>query len=158
LRRFAQTIAVLAALVGGCRRAPIRGDDAAGPVQVLSISPTYKSDGSADFSVVLAVANPEAQLGSATRVTWRIWLQRHLFAEGKQVLAQPLAARSTTRFELVLPIALRRATSPADLVPVELSIRGDLTAEIGGSEETLPFAQTMRVNAPSNRSSGFEED
>ena len=158
MRRFAHTIAVLAALVGGGRRAASRGDDPGGPVHVLSISPTYKSDGSADFNVVLAVANPEAQPGSATKVSWRIWLQRHLFAEGKQVLAQPLAGRSTTRFELVLPIALRRATSSADLLSVELSIRGDLTAEIGGSEETLPFAQTTRVNAPSNRTSGFEED
>jgi hypothetical protein len=158
LHRFALTIAVLAALLGGCRRAQIRGDDPVGPVQVLSITPTYRSDGSADFSVLMAVANPEAQPGSATKASWRLWLQRRLFAEGEQVIAQKLTARSTTRFELMIPIALRRAAAPADLVPVELSIRGDLTAEIGGSEKTLPFAQTTRVNAPSNRAAGAEED
>jgi hypothetical protein len=158
LRRATLTIVAFAGTLGGCRSAAVRPDDSAGPVQVLSVTPTYRSDGGASFAVLIAVANHETQPGRATRVSWRIWLQRRWFAQGEQVLAQPIAAGGATRFELVLPLALRRPPAPADLVPVELSFRGDLTRVIGGSEETLPFARTLTVSAPNIRFSGAEDE
>jgi hypothetical protein len=91
-------------------------------------------------------------------VSWRIWIQRRWFAQGEQVVSQPIAAGGATRMELVLPLALRRAPAPAELVPVELTIRGELTALIGGVEETLGFARTLVVNAPSTRLGGVDED
>jgi hypothetical protein len=144
--------------LAGCRTASVKPDDPAGPVQIRSVTPTYKSDGGADFTVSITFANPDPQPGSATRVTWRIWLQKHRFAEGEQLIAQPIAAGVTTPFQLVLPLALRRAPAAADLVPVEFSIRGDLTAVIGGAERTFPFARTLYVSAPSSRSFGADED
>ncbi len=148
----------LAAAIAGCRGASVKPEEPAGPVQVLSVTPTYKNDGGADFAVLIAVANPDPQPGNATRVSWRIWVQRRLFAEGEQVLSQPIAARVTTQFQLTLPLALRRAPATAELIPVEFSIRGDLTAVIGGAEETFSFARTLWVSAPSSRTSGADED
>ena len=150
-------IFALAAALGGCRSASIR-PDAGKAVQVLSITPVYKNDGGADFKVLMSLAHPRGQAGIATRVSWRIWIQRRWFAEGEQVVSQPIAAGGTTRLELVLPLALRRAPAPAELVPVELMIRGELTAMIGGVEETLGFARTLVVNAPSTRLGGVDED
>jgi hypothetical protein len=150
-------IFALAAALGGCRSASIR-PDAGKAVQVLSITPVYKNDGGADFKVLMSLADPRGQAGIATRVSWRIWIQRRWFAEGEQVVSQPIAAGGTTRLELVLPLALRRAPAPAELVPVELMIRGELTAMIGGVEETLGFARTLVVNAPSTRLGGVDED
>jgi len=151
------TILALAAALGGCRGAPIRPDPAQA-VQVLSITPVYKSDGGADFTVLLSVADPSGQAGLTTRVSWRIWIQRRWFSQGELVVSQPIAAGGTTRLELVLPLALRRTPAPAELVPTELTIRGELRALIGGVEETLGFARTLVVNAPSTRLGGTDED
>ena len=151
-------MAVLAASLMACRTISTGQQAAASPVKVLSITPTYKSDGQADLAVVMEVLNAEAKAGSANRIEWRIWLYRRLFAQGEQLVSQPIGASGSTRLELVLPLALRRAAQAADLVPVELSIRGRLIAVIGGSETELPFAQTLTIRAPPAHSSGAEEE
>jgi len=156
-RLASPTILALAAALSGCRAAPVRPEPAQA-VQVLSITPVYKSDGGADFAVVMSVADLGGQEGLATRVSWRIWIQRRWFAQGEQVVSQPIAARGATRLELVLPLALRRTPTPAELVPIELTIRGELSALIGGVEETLGFARTLVVQAPSIRLGGADED
>lgn len=156
MRRLA-LLTVLALAAFSCKGAQLRPEPAQA-VQLLSITPVYKSDGGADFAVVMSVADPRGQAGMVTRVSWRIWIQRRWFAQGEQVVSQLIAGGGATRLEVVLPLALRRTPGPAELVPIEVTIRGELSASIGGVEEALGFARTLVVNAPSNRLGGADED
>ena len=64
-------ILALTAVLFGCQRAPVRPGDPPGPVQVLSVTPVYRSDGGADFTVLMSVENGEPQPGSAKSISWR---------------------------------------------------------------------------------------
>jgi len=147
-------------LVGlsACQRVSPGADPPGGPIQVLSIKPAYRSDGGAEIALLMSVDNGQPQPGAVKSVVWRIWLRRLLFAEGQQLVNQSLLPQAATTFEVVLPLALRKAPAAADLSSVELSVRGDLTVVIGGAEQTLSFAKTAVVEAPSRlRGSTGEE-
>ncbi len=155
-----QRLSALLLLAGlsACQHLPPRADHSGGPIEVLSVRPAYRSDGRAEIALLISVDNVQPQPGAAKSVRWRMWLRRHRFAEGEQLVNQLLLPQAATRFELVLPLALRKAPAAADLAPVELSIRGDLTVVIGGTEQTLPFAKTAIVEAPTRPHSGPDED
>lgn len=140
-----------------CHRVAPRRDDPRWPIQVLSVTPTYRSDGRADFTVLISVDNVQPEAGRTKSARWRIWLRNLWFAEGEQRVEQPLSPAAITRFELLVPLALRKPAGPADLATAELSIRGELTVVIGGAEQALPFAKTVFVQAPANRT-GPDED
>lgn len=155
----ARTLALLLlAALSACQRVPTRTDQPGGPVEVLSIKPAYHGDGRAEITLAVSVDNGQPQPGAAKSVKWRLWLRRRRFAEGEQLVDQVLLPQAATRFDLVLPLALRKAPAPADLGPVELSIQGDLTVVIGGAEQTLPFAKTAVVDGPNRRPGGLDED
>jgi hypothetical protein len=145
-------------LVTACRTVRSEKEIAIRPVEVISISPTYKNNGEADLAVAVEVHNPGSSVGRANRIEWRVWLDQKLFAQGEQFIAQPLQASANTRFEVVLPLALRRPAGAGELAPVELSIRGTIAALIAGSEEELPFAHDVTVRAPSNRLPSADEE
>ena len=155
-----QRLLALLLLAGpsACQRVPPRADQSGGPIQVLTVMPAYRSDGRAEITLLMSVDNGQPQPGAAKSVRWRMWLRRHRFAEGEQLVSQLLLPQAATRFELVLPLALRKAPAAADLGPVEVSIRGDLTMIIGGAEQTLSFAKTAVVEAPSRPRGGLDED
>ncbi|HME89961.1 MAG TPA: hypothetical protein VKE49_00950 [Myxococcaceae bacterium] len=141
-----------------CQRVPPPGNGPGGPIQVLSVRPAYRSDGKAEITLLMSVDNGHAQPGEVKSVRWRLSLRRRRFAEGEQLVNQKLLPQAATRFELVLPIALRKAPAAAELAPVELSILGDLTVVIGGAEQTLPFAKTAVVEAPRRPHGISDED
>lgn len=140
-----------------CRRVAAPREDTGGPVQVLSVTPSYGADGKADFTVLMSVRNDRREPASATRVKWRMRLRRRWFAEGEQLVDRPLLPAAATRFELVLPLALRKPPTASDLTAAELSIEGELAVLIGGDEQTLSFAKTLVVDAPAGRA-GPDED
>jgi len=149
---------ILLAGLSTCQRVPPGEDPPGGPIQVLSIKPAYRSDGRAEITLLMSVDNGQPQSGAVKSVSWRIWLRRLRFAEGQQLVNQSLLPQAATTFELVLPLALRKAPAAADLGSVELSIRGDLTVIIGGAEQTLSFAKTAVVEAPSRLRGSTGED
>ena len=153
-----QLALILLAGLSTCQRVPPGEDPPGGPIQVLSIKPAYRSDGRAEITLLMSVDNGHPQSGAVKSVSWRIWLRRLRFAEGQQLVNQSLLPQAATTFELVLPLALRKAPAAADLGRVELFIRGDLTVNIGGAEQTLSFAKTALVEAPSRPHGGPDED
>jgi len=149
---------ILLAGLSACQRVPSSEDPPGGPVQVLSVKPAYHNDGRAEITLRMSVDNGQPHPGAVKSVRWRMWLRRIRFAEGEQLVNQSLLPQGTTTFQLVFPLGLRKAPAAADLGRVELSIQGDLTVNIGGAEQTLSFAKTALVEAPSRPHGGPDED
>lgn len=120
------------------------------PVEVLGLSIAFINETRAECRLRLSVHNPERTAGSVTKLSWELWVQRRGFAEGEQSLDQTLLPASATQFELALPIALRRAPASPGTVEVEALVRGQLAANLGGSEQQLSFERRLRAKAPAS--------
>jgi hypothetical protein len=119
-------------------------------VEVLGLSIAFINETQVECRLRLSVRNPERTAGSVTRLSWELWVQRRGFAEGEQSLDQTLQPASATQFELALPIALRRAPASPGTVEVETLVRGQLAANLGGSEQQLFFERRLRAKAPAS--------
>lgn len=148
---------LLIVTLGACAGASRRPDRAGPPIEVLSVVPNYRADGRAEFTLLISVDNAQPLPGMTKSAHWRMWLRNRRFAEGEQRVEQPLAPSGPTRFEMLLPLALRKPPAPADLTPTELTIQGELTVAIGGADRTLPFKRTLTIDAPIDRT-GPDED
>ncbi|HME90167.1 MAG TPA: hypothetical protein VKE49_02005 [Myxococcaceae bacterium] len=142
---------IIASLVlAGCRTSLPSGGRERQPVEVLGAAIAFTGENRAECKLQLAVQNPQTTGGSATRITWELWVQRRWFAEGDQYFYQPLLPAGPTQFELALPIALRRAPASPGTVEVDVWIRGKLTTSLGGSEDQVPFERMLRAKAPAS--------
>lgn len=148
---------LLIVMLAACARASRRPDGAGPHIELLSVTPNYRADGKAEFTLVISVDNAQPLPGTTKSAHWRMWLRNRRFAEGEQRVEQPLAPSGPTRFEMLLPLALRKAPAAADLTPTELTIQGELTVTIGGADRTLPFRRTLTIDAPIDRT-GPDED
>lgn len=137
-------------LAAGCRASLPSGGRPREPVEVLAVSIAFTGENRAECKLKLAVQNHEPAGGSATRLSWELWVQRRWFAEGEQSFYQPLLPAGATQFELALPIALRRAPASPGTVEVDAWVRGQLTASFGSSEDQIPFEKMLRAKAPAS--------
>lgn len=119
-------------------------------MEVLGLAIAFTGENRAECKLKLSVQNQEPADGSATRLSWELWVQRRWFAEGEQTFYQPLLPAGATQFELSLPIALRRTPASPGTVEVDAWVRGQLTATFGSSEDQIPFERMLRARAPAS--------
>ena len=138
--------ALFALLQCSCSRDVLRRAAPPDPVQLRSAAASFTGNGRGEFRLLLAVANPKHSPGKLTGIEWELWLNNTWFASGTARLGDEIPAEGRT-VEVKLPVAFGNLETSSTPLALQLTVRGNLTAQLGGSEEQLPFRGSSIVEA-----------
>ena len=116
------------------------------PVRLNGAAATFPSEGRGEFRLDLQVSNPNRTSAKLTGIDWKLWLNNHWFASGIGILAEDVPP-SGGLVHITLPVAFGPMATSSGPVSLTLSVRGKLTARLGGSEEQLAFSGTSIIQA-----------
>ena len=146
MRAHLALTALFALLECSCSRDLLRRTPRPDPVQLRSAAASFTGDGRGEFRLVLAVANPKHSSGKLTGIDWELWLNNTWFASGTARLGDEIPPEGGI-VEVKLPVAFGRMQTSSTPIAMQLTVRGNLTAQLEGSEEQLAFHGSSTVEA-----------
>ena len=145
--RLALACAWLAGVGSGCPR-NLLGDNAEGAVRIEAVRAQFTPGDRGEFDIDFAIQNPTGVAAVVSGIDWEVWLGRRWFAAGTLALSEPVPARGSHSFRVLLPVVFRRSgADSAEPASIEIGVRGRLALDAGGQVQPLPFQDRRRILA-----------